>query len=86
MKQRMINHCQCPICISGRDHTDRDFHKQINLLMSIMNSKQRRWFVALEAARIGRGGIVKLSQITGLDRKTIQRGIRELLESTNHLL
>lgn len=78
MIQRMINHCQCPICISGRDHPDKDLHKRINLLMSMMNARQRRMFAAFEADRLGRGGIIKLSQITGLDRKTIRRGMREM--------
>jgi hypothetical protein len=32
----------------------------------------------LEALRAGRGGITKISEITGLDRKTISRGIEEL--------
>ena len=80
MKQRMVNHCQCPICLSSRDHPDKDLHRQINLLISIMNAKQRRWFVAIEANRIGRGGLVKLSLITGLDRKTIHKGISEMKE------
>ena len=80
MKQRLVNHCQCAICISGRDHPDRELHRQMNLLMSIMNARQRRMFAAFEADRIGRGGIVKLSQISGLDRKTIRRGMREIQE------
>lgn len=78
MKQRMINHCQCPICLSSRDHPDKEHHRQINLLMSIMNSRQRRWFAALEAIRMGRGGIARTSMITGLDRKTIRRGMQEI--------
>lgn len=78
MKQRMMNHCQCQICLSARDHPDKEFHTQINRLMSIMNSKQRRWFAALEAYRRGRGGITQVSIITGLDRKTIRRGMQEI--------
>lgn len=78
MKQRIVNHCQCPICLSGRDHPDKELHKQINLLMSIMNAKQRRWFAAFEASKIARGGIAQLSKISGLDRKTIRRGIQEI--------
>jgi hypothetical protein len=80
MKQRMLNHCQCPICLSSRDHPDKEYHRKINLLMSIMNSKQRRWFAALEAEKMGRGGITTISQITGLDRKTLRRGRKELID------
>jgi hypothetical protein len=78
VKQRLVNHCQCPICLSGRDHPDKELHRQINLLMSIMNARQRRWFAAIESDRLGRGGITRLWQITGLDRKTIRRGRKEL--------
>jgi hypothetical protein len=32
-------------------------HQQINLLVSRLDEQQRRWFVALEAKRVGRGGV-----------------------------
>ena len=46
--------------------------------MSRLDEQQRRWYVAVEANRIGHGGIRLLSQITGMDEKTIQRGQQEL--------
>ena len=46
----------------------------MNLLCSRLDEQQRRWYVALEANRIGHGGDRLLSQITGLDEKTIRRG------------
>jgi hypothetical protein len=36
-----------------------------NLLVSRLDEQQRRWFVALEAKRVGRGGETLLAQITG---------------------
>ena len=81
MKQRMVNHCQCEICLSGRDHPDRDVHRQINYIMSHLNSNQRRLLVAFEAQQLGRGGIARMALITGLDRKTIRRGLVELKQS-----
>lgn len=42
--------------------------------------KNRRLVAGLEALRAGWGGITKVSKITGLQRKTIARGIRELRE------
>ena len=66
--------CQCPRCQAGTDHPDRLRHQQINLLLSRLDERQRRWYVALEADRIGHGGDRLLSQITGLDEKTIRRG------------
>lgn len=50
----------------------------MNLLVRRLDEQQRRWYVAVEANRIGRGGVRLLSQITGLDEKTIQRGQQEL--------
>jgi hypothetical protein len=53
-------------------------HRQVNLLLSRLDEQQRRWFVALEANRIGYGGVRLMSQITGMDEKTIHRGQQEL--------
>lgn len=73
-----IHKCKCEICLSNDTHPDKLDHHQINLLMSQLNEKQRRLYTAREAIRIGYGGIKKLSIITGLDEKTIRKGIREL--------
>jgi hypothetical protein len=50
----------------------------MNLLVSRLDEQQRRWYVALEANRFGAGGVQLVSQITGLDEKTIRRGQAEL--------
>ena len=70
--------CQCENCRSAGEHPDKKLHQQMNLLLSRLDEQQRRWYVAVEANRIGYGGISLLSQITGLDEKTIQRGQEEL--------
>jgi len=54
-------------------------HQRLNLLISRLDEQQRRWLAAHEAQRIGHGGDKLVSQITGLDEKTIARGCRELL-------
>ncbi len=43
-----------------------------------LDEQQRRWYVAMESDRIGPGGDEVLSQITGMNPKTIQRGRQEL--------
>ena len=53
----------------------------MNLVCSRLDEQQRRWYVALESNRIGHGGDHLLSQITGLDEKTIRRGREELATS-----
>jgi hypothetical protein len=73
--------CQCSRCQTGEEHPDRTWHQQINLLLSRLDEAQRRWYVAIEADRIGHGGDRLLSQITGLDEQTIRRGRAELATS-----
>ena len=50
----------------------------MNLFASRLDEQQRRWYVALEAKKIGHRGAELLSQITGLHVETIRRGRREL--------
>jgi len=50
----------------------------MNLLLSRLDEQQRRWSVAMEADRIGPQGDQVLSQITGIDPKSIQSGRQEL--------
>lgn len=73
--------CHCPLCQQGTDHPDRERHRQINLFLNRLDERQRRWYAALESNRIGHGGDRLLSQITGLDEKTIRRGREELAAS-----
>ena len=55
----------------------------MNLLLSRLDEQQRRWYVALEAKKLGHGGVTLLSQITGLSVDTIRRGRDELDEELN---
>lgn len=73
-----VHRCECVKCRARKAHPDRAYHHQINLLLSRLNEPQRRWFAALEAIRIGRGGNKLLAQITGLSPTTILRGCNEL--------
>ena len=78
MSEKAVHVCGCATCAGSEAHPDKQVHHQINLLLSRLDEQQRRWYVAIEATRHGRGGIGLLSQITGLDEKTIARGQREL--------
>src|SRR5688572_2468536 len=46
--------------------------------MSTLNEYQARLFVAEKAMELGRGGISRLSKLTGMSRVTINSGIAEL--------
>jgi hypothetical protein len=76
--KRAIYQCECPNCQRAGDHPDKELHYQMNLLLSRLDEQQRRWYVALEAKKLGHGGITLLSQITGMSMDTIRRGRDEL--------
>jgi hypothetical protein len=48
-------------------------------VLSSLNEAQARWFVADKALDLGRGGISRLSELTGMSRTTITKAIGELL-------
>ncbi len=81
MPQRAIHECGCPICRQSGDHADKKLHYRMNLFLSRLDEQQRRWYVALESEKLGRGGDKHLSEITGMDVETIRRGRRELENS-----
>jgi hypothetical protein len=56
----------------------KDLHAQINLYLSRLDEQQRRWYVALEAKKIGHGGTKQMALVTGMHVNTIRRGRREL--------
>jgi hypothetical protein len=80
MPERQIYSCQCPDCLSDSNHPSRKPHQQMNLLLSRLDEQQRRWYAAVEADKVGHGGLRLLSLITGLDEKTIARGRDELAD------
>jgi hypothetical protein len=83
MKSRVVHQCTCREC--GVDNSViRRQHAHLNLLMSRLDEQQRRWMAAVEAEKLGHGGIRKLQQITGLDINTIRRGQQELSENLEH--
>ena len=78
MSAAMIHVCKCPHCQQEAYHQDKKLHHQMNLFLSRLDEQQRRWYVAMESNRMGAGGDQLLSQITGMDVKTIRRGRQEL--------
>jgi hypothetical protein len=45
-----------------------------------LEERSRRLFAGLEALRLGHGGTKLVSEMTGLDEKTVRRGRREVQE------
>lgn len=78
MPREEIYQCQCPDCQGSEEHPNKELHHQMNLFLSRLDEQQRRWYVALEAKKIGHGGATLMSQITGVHVETIRRGRNEL--------
>lgn len=53
----------------------------MNLLLSRLDEQQRRWYVAVEAEKIGHGGTEYLSVVTGINVNTIRKGRREMADN-----
>ena len=60
---------------------DKKLYEHINRVLPWLDENQRRKFLASEAISLGRGGIQKISAISGVHRNTISAGIKELKES-----
>jgi|SRR5947209_2524063 len=80
MPGAIIHQCPCPDCQSP-GHPNQEVHRLMNLLLSRLDEDHRRWYVALESLKVGRGGDRRLALITGLDVETTRRGRRELAAS-----
>jgi len=81
MSEPVVYQCQCPACLRAVEHPAKSLHGRMNLLVSRLDEQQRRWYVAVESARVGYGGDRALSRITGMNVETIRRGRRELDDS-----
>ncbi len=81
MPQQEVHQCRCPQCLAVVSHSVRELHRQMNLLLSRLDEQQRRWYAAVESAKLGHGGDRFVSLVTGLHVDTIRRGREELAAS-----
>src|SRR5215213_548440 len=51
---------------------------KIPKVLSILNERQTRLYLAMEAEEIGHGGVVRISEVSNVSRKTIIKGKKEL--------
>lgn len=55
-----------------------EIHARFNLMAPTLNERQRRLMAATEARVLGRGGIRMVAQATGVSRRAISSGLKEL--------
>lgn len=56
----------------------QDIELKMKRLFATLSEKDRRRYAAIEAAKLGRGGIDSISSLFGMDAKTVRRGLTEL--------
>ena len=78
MAAREVYQCQCENCQQPENHPDKQQHHMMNLLLSRLNEQQRRWYVAVEAEKIGHGGTEYMSLVSGINVNTIRKGRQEM--------
>jgi hypothetical protein len=75
---RKPHRCICRECRKDYGGKTAKEHRQINRLLSVGDESQKRLIAGYLADQKGRGGVVWISEITGMSRNTIHRGQIEL--------
>ncbi len=57
-----------------------DVETKMKRLFGWLSEKDRRRYAAVEAAKLGHGGVEYIARVLGCDPKTIQQGLTELEE------
>lgn len=52
-------------------------------LFNNLSEKDQRYYASIEAAKLGHGGIKYISELFGVDPKTINTGLEELKKMTS---
>src|SRR5512144_2827700 len=76
---RSVPRCRCSECQIHPHSRVAKQHRAINRLVASLDERCRRLVIGFLAQQYGRGGIVRLMEITGMSRDTIRRGQRELV-------
>jgi len=56
-----------------------EVEEQMKLFYESLSERDRRRYAAIEASKLGHGGIEHVAQVLGCDPKTVRRGRAELL-------
>ena len=78
MEQATIHRCKCDVCQERKSPEIMHSHHLMNVFMSRLDEQERRWYAALEATKLGHGGLETIAKIIGLHVNTIRRGQEEM--------
>ena len=59
----------------------RDVERKMKRFFDWLSEKDRRRYAAVEAAKLGHGGVEYIARVLQCDPKTIREGLKELEES-----
>ena len=59
---------------------DPEIEERMRDYFKSLNEKDRRRYAGLEASKLGHGGVSYIGEILGCDRKTVRKGLDEILE------
>ena len=59
---------------------NKELERRITTVMSMLDERQKRIYLAAEAESLGWGGMKKISQIAGVDQDTLTAGKKDLQE------
>lgn len=62
-----------------------EIEQAMRRIFQSFDERTRRFYAAIEARKLGHGGIAYISELLRYDRKTIRRGLRELPDTTEPL-
>lgn len=85
-KRRELHRCACALCQQHPYGQIAVQHKAINRVLVNLDEKNRRRFAGLLALQLGPRHILLVSQITGLSRMTIYRGLHEIEHADSNSL
>ena len=77
-RKRLLHKCGCQECRQHPHSRQAQEHKAINRVVATFDEKSRRRFVGVLALQLGRGGLARAHEITGLSRTTIRVGRDEI--------
>ena len=66
-----------------RSQYDPDAAKNMRAFYQTLSERDRRRYVAVEAQRLGHGGITYVAQVFDCSERTIERGLADLAELPN---
>jgi hypothetical protein len=65
----------------GMDGYAAEVEQKMQRFFGWLSEKDRRRYAAVEAAKLGHGGVEYIARVLGCDPKTIRQGLRELKEA-----